>query len=238
MPSVLFVPGAWCPPSLFDPVRLCLAAKGISSSAIALPSVGGTTATLDDDIAAVRAELLKYIDEKGEEIILAAHSYGGVVASGAAEGLTKNDYEGKGKRGGVVRIVYMAAFVAPKGASMKQLFGGEFPPSMRVEDDRVYAVGGADLVFHDIPPEEQTKWLSVLTYSSLASFNGPATYEPWHTTPSAFIISEEDHAFPPAVQEQMAQALGTESVYRVKGSHSAFLSQPERVAEILEELSK
>jgi hypothetical protein len=104
------------------------------------------------------------------------------------------------------------------------------------QGNRVYCIDIDDVLLHDLPPTEQAKWASVLTYSTLATFSGAATYEPWHTTSTAFIISEEDHAFPPSAQEQMVQVLGTDSVYRVKSSHSMFLSHPKRVAEIIEEL--
>jgi pimeloyl-ACP methyl ester carboxylesterase len=88
-PTILFIPGAWCPPIVFNPLRDCLNSKGITSAAVALPSVDANppTTTLDDDITHLRTKLLTLIDA-GTEIILVAHSYGGVVASGAAEGLT------------------------------------------------------------------------------------------------------------------------------------------------------
>lgn len=130
-PTVVCVPGSWYPPTGFDPLRDRLTSKGIASAAVVNPSVGAI-ATLDDDIANLRSEILPLIDA-GTEIILLAHSYGGVVASGAAEGLTRDEYQKQGKKGGIVLIIYMTAFVTPKGVSLKQMFGGEFPPSMRVE---------------------------------------------------------------------------------------------------------
>jgi hypothetical protein len=100
----------------------------------------------------------------------------------------------------------------------------------------VSCIGSDDIIFHGLSPVEQDRWGSVLTHSALATFSGTATYEPWYTTATAFVICEEDHAIPPPVQEQMAQLLGTESVYRVKSSHSVFLSHTEKVTEILEHL--
>lgn len=133
-PTVLLVPGAWYPPSTLDPLREHLTSKGIASAAIGLPSIGAdpATKTLDDDIAHLRSEILTLIDA-GSEVILAAHSYGGIVASGAAEGLTRTERQQQGQKGGVVLILYMAAFALPKGTSLLQAFGGEFPPSMKVE---------------------------------------------------------------------------------------------------------
>ncbi|OKL62648.1 hypothetical protein UA08_01651 [Talaromyces atroroseus] len=208
-PTVLLVPGAWCPPSVFDPLRDRLDVKGIASAVVALPSVGAdpATTTIDDDIAYVRTELFALIDADAE-VILAAHSYGGVVL-----------------------ITYMTAFVVPKGTRLKQMLGGEVIAYMELALPRQF------FKISPLPPTiEQAKWTSVLTHSALGVFLGTATYEPWYTIPTAFIICEEDRALPPPVQEQMAQLLCTDLLYRVKSSHSVFLSNPERVAEILKEL--
>ena len=45
------------------------------------------------------------------------HSYGGVVGSNALERLSWQERNEKGQKGGVVAIVYLAAFLLPLGTS-------------------------------------------------------------------------------------------------------------------------
>ena len=45
------------------------------------------------------------------------HSYGGVVGSNALERLSWQERNEKGQKGGVIAIVYMAAFLLPLGRS-------------------------------------------------------------------------------------------------------------------------
>jgi hypothetical protein len=55
--------------------------------------------------------------------------------------------------------------------------------------------------------------------------------------PSAYIFCDEDQALMPPVQEQMAQLLGTQTTYRLRSSHSPFLSMPDQLADVLEKLA-
>lgn len=88
-----------------------------------------------------------------------------------------------------------------------------------------------------MPVEIQQRAESELVHTSRAVFSGAATYEPWHDIPSAYIITEEDRGLPPQIQELLSSKLKTEVVYKIKSSHSPFLSMPDRLAEILEEIA-
>lgn len=106
-----------------------------------------------------------------------------------------------------------------------------------IQGDYVRCIGGAEVALHDVPVEIQQKAESELAHTSREVFSGAATYEPWHDIPSAYIITEDDRGLPPQIQELLSAKLGTEVVYRIKSSHSPFMSMPERLAEILEEIS-
>lgn len=62
------------------------------------------------DAAKMRAALLAHI-EAGKEIVLVAHSYGGVVASNAVEGL--GVHQRTSEEGGIVMILYLSSIVLP-----------------------------------------------------------------------------------------------------------------------------
>lgn len=134
-PTVLFSIGAWITPATFDAVRAKLAEKGIPSEAPAHPSIGAEppNKTLADDTASLRSVLTQLVEVEGKDVVVVGHSYGGVVASCAVEGLAKTDRKAAGQEGGVVRIIYLAAFALDKGQSLLDMLGGQYLPWMEVE---------------------------------------------------------------------------------------------------------
>ncbi|PLB54024.1 alpha/beta-hydrolase [Aspergillus steynii IBT 23096] len=238
-PTIVFSIGSWLTPASFDTLRAKLLERLIPTEAPAHPSVGAEppTKTLTDDISSLKSVLTRLVEES-KDVIVVGHSSGGISASGAVEGLLKTDREAAGKKGGVVMIVFMAAFVLDKGQSLLDMLGGKYLPWMDVQGNYVRCSAGAEAAFHDLTPEEQQKWSAALLHTSRELFSGAATYEPWHQIPSAYIITEEDHALPAQYQEIMAGKLATQFMYRLKSSHSPFLSIPDRLAEVLQELAR
>ncbi|KAI9931995.1 hypothetical protein ASPWEDRAFT_40178 [Aspergillus wentii DTO 134E9] len=237
-PTIVLVLGAWCLPPVYEQLQSRLSRRNIPSESPAHPSIGAEppTKTLTDDVSSLRQTLTKLVEE-GKDVVVVGHSYGGVVTSNAVEGLSKADRSRQGKKGGVVLVVYMSAFVLPKGTSLKDMLGGEFLPWMNIDGDYVSVDNRVKVGFHDVSPDEQEKWSDSLTHTSIGVFSGASTYEPWHSIPSAYILCEEDQALPFPIQEHMAGTLGTEWIYSLKSSHFPFLSMPDRVADILEELA-
>jgi pimeloyl-ACP methyl ester carboxylesterase len=133
-PTIVLAPGAWHTPDCFDAVREQLHVRGWETEAISYPSVGAEPPNkgLPHDAAVLR-EVLERLAGEGKEIVLVVHSYGGLVGQNAVEGLGYRQRKAQGKSGGVIMFVYLAAFVAPKGACIKQMIGGERMPWMRIE---------------------------------------------------------------------------------------------------------
>lgn len=133
-PTIVFSLGAWVIPAVFDATRSHLEALGFPSECPAHPSIGAEppTKTLSDDAASLRGVLTKLADE-GRDLVVVAHSYGGVVASSSLEGLGKTTRAAEGKTGGVVKVVYLAAFALDKGQSLLGMLGGNYLPWMKVE---------------------------------------------------------------------------------------------------------
>ena len=133
-PTIVFAPGAWHTPDCFDLAREALHDRGWATEAVAYPSVGAEPPNkgLQDDAAAVRA-VLQHLADEGKQIVLVVHSYGGLVGAEAVQGLGQRQRAEKGLKGGVVMLVYLAAFVTPAGKSIKKMLGGQFLPWMRFE---------------------------------------------------------------------------------------------------------
>ncbi|KKA18248.1 hypothetical protein T310_7809 [Rasamsonia emersonii CBS 393.64] len=121
-PIFLFVPGAWHQPEAFDGIRALMAKRGLQTAVVALPSVGAEPPTkgLHDDIDHVRATITHLADD-GRQVVVVAHSYGGMARSDS------------GQKGGVIMLVYMTAFVAPKGSTLLDMLGGEWLPWMKFD---------------------------------------------------------------------------------------------------------
>lgn len=134
LPTIVFTPGAWHGPQSFDLVRAGLTLKGYESEAITLPSVGAEPATvsLDEDAAVLRSTLTTLADA-GKQIVLVVHSYGGMVGANAVSGLGYQQRANNSETGGVIMMVYLAAFAAPTSTSLVDMLSGEFLPWMRAD---------------------------------------------------------------------------------------------------------
>lgn len=134
-PTVVFIPGAWHLPEAFDTVRQILTTRGFPSAAVSLPSTGAESPTLSlsDDILSARLVVEQLVND-GKKVMVVAHSYGGLVASGAVKHLGYAQRRDAGSKGGVIMLVYMAAFAATKGSSTLDLLGGKPLPWMRFAD--------------------------------------------------------------------------------------------------------
>lgn len=126
-PHILIVPGAWYPASNLDTLIESLEAAGYSAEAISLPSFNTAGISVQDDEKLVKA-LLTSLVANGKDVIIVAHSYGGLVASGviANPGLDKRIREAQGSKGGVVGIVYLAAIIPVQDEGILQLVGGKW----------------------------------------------------------------------------------------------------------------
>lgn len=132
-PTIFIVPGLYEGPASFAP--LVDALRGVDLTKVhvtTLPSTGATsgpggTISMDDDAAAIAADMATIVEEAGTEGVVAVlHSAGGFLGSGAMRGLAASTREAAGKTGGVRAIVFLAAGLAPEGFEHKPLPFMEF----------------------------------------------------------------------------------------------------------------
>jgi pimeloyl-ACP methyl ester carboxylesterase len=125
-PTVLFVPGAWHTPESFQYVADHLIAAGYDYVGVDKPSVSlgpDYVENMDPDIESVRDAITKASDA-GNDVVLVMHSYGGVPGSAGAKGLRKEDRAKEGKKGGVVRLVFVTAFALDEGQTLADISKG------------------------------------------------------------------------------------------------------------------
>ena len=123
--TIVFVPGAWHGPEAFGQVSSLLKKEGHKCVGVSLPSVGANPPLKDmsEDVKAVRDAISSEV-EQGHDVVVAVHSYGGVPGNEAIKGLTKTDQEAKGKKGGVVKVLFICAFALPEATSLMDALGG------------------------------------------------------------------------------------------------------------------
>jgi pimeloyl-ACP methyl ester carboxylesterase len=192
-----------------------LTAADVPVTAVELPLT-----SLDDDVAATRHA----ISHQGGEVIVLGHSYGGLVISEAASGMSE-----------VSRLVYLAALMINIGEDMfelmieheSEMLGASVPEGNGFVVDRTRA---AQLLYGDSDEavvESLLPRLRPMHVQSLRAQRLPA----WHDTPTTYVICSNDRAIPPSLQRQMATR--ADVVEEWPTDHSPFLTRPAAIAALL-----
>ena len=128
-PQIVVIPGAWHKPEEYlDRVNSRLEAAGYTVHARQMPATGNPNPPKDlsEDIALAQSLVEEAIGE-GNDVVVIAHSWGGIVGGSAMAGYGKRQREAEGKKGGVISLGYMAAFILPEGASLMDAVGHQRP---------------------------------------------------------------------------------------------------------------
>ncbi|RFA10292.1 hypothetical protein B7R54_14545 [Subtercola boreus] len=226
-PTIVLVHGAWADGSSFALVTAALQVEGYNVLVAPNPLRG-----LAGDTKAVADFLAQ--KTKGP-VVLAAHSYGGMLITGAA--LTHSD---------VKALVYINAY-APNAGDSTQSLSNTLPGSLlNVPDPTTvfdFVLPAADASqgdydsyikvdqFHEIfaasLPSVEAKVLAAgQSPVTLAAIGTPFSGEPaWKTIPSWFFIGTGDNVLPPAQQHVMAKRAGG-TVEEGKAPHLSMLAEP------------
>jgi len=125
-PTILIVPGSFSAVSLYDTLISALHALSYPAIVSDLPSASrlppAPAASMADDAAHFHG-LAESLADEGRDIVILTHSYGGIPGTEAAKGLAKTDREAEGKKGGVIRLVYLTSIVPPVGGSQLSVMG-------------------------------------------------------------------------------------------------------------------
>jgi pimeloyl-ACP methyl ester carboxylesterase len=223
-PTVVLVHGAFAESSSWDGVIDPLLDAGHPVIAAANP-----LRSLATDAAAV-ADVVRSVEGP---VVLAAHSYGGAVISNVAA-----------DAGEIVGLVYACGFAPEPGEHCFQL-AAMFPGSMLGEETArpvPRSDGTTDLYvasdsFHDVfcqdVPAPQAARMAIMqrpaTQEALTEPSGERSL--WREVPSRFVIGEEDHIIPAALQHYMAERARAHRTIEIPGgSHAITISHPEAVA--------
>lgn len=262
LPAVVFTPGAWHGPAVFDEVRHHLKTQGYDSEAATLATVGSTDPStgVPQDTANVRAIVKKLVD-KQKEVVVVAHSYGGVPTSGAVEGLGIKDLAADGKKGGVIMVLYMTSFAIPAGTSLEDGLGGVYPAwwnitvrtasrilvsvdfcecaccTDRLQGDFFSPSDPANVFYGDVDPKTTKDAVAALRPMPLQAVKDKSTFAPWNNGfEVGYIFAEQDEAIALDTQKSLASQFPAGSfTASLPSSHSPFLSMPKKVADVVDD---
>ena len=128
-PVVVLVTGSFALPEFYDDLFAIVRAGGVEITALHSPTVGLSAGegrpnvappTMYDDAAFIAGEVEKLADQ-GRDVILLGHSYGGVPISESTRGLSKEQRQTQGKKGGLVALGYMTCLVPAVGDSARDV---------------------------------------------------------------------------------------------------------------------
>lgn len=240
-PTLVFIPGSWHRPTCYGPVIKLLQPR-FKCIPITLPSTSGNpAATFKDDLDAARS-VISDETAAGRDVVVVAHSYGGMVGNSAVKGFTPDAKNQTPGRGCVIGIILIASGCTLTGLSFMDPFFGRPPPSWRVNKHTGYAeivTPPRELFYHDLPEDEAEFWVSQLTTQSLRALfeGGEYSYAGWLDVPVWYIGTTEDRGLPVVMQRMgigMAREMGGLVEHReLQTSHSPFLSQPEATVRIV-----
>lgn len=81
------------------------------------------TVKVNPDSEYLRTKVLEPVLETGADVVVFMHSYGGTYGASSLEGLSKEERQSKGLKGGIIATVQTAAFIAPTGATALDCMG-------------------------------------------------------------------------------------------------------------------
>lgn len=238
--AVLIITGAWHVPGHYYKLIAAIESRGIRTICETLPTnnnVVPPNTTLQDDVAFIRNIVAKE-SAAGTHLTVLAHSWGGMISSGAlADFAVPRD----STQGGVTDLVFMCAFVPQEGESLFGISGGR-PPYLVDENNIVVCRDPIKRLYNDLEPQEAAWAESLRVAHGTVAQNTPLSVErvAWRTIPLSYIFCENDEAVPLALQNMMIGRVESDGIsvkrYSVAASHSPFLSMPDKVADIVDEV--
>ncbi|KAL5319033.1 hypothetical protein ACEPPN_014103 [Leptodophora sp. 'Broadleaf-Isolate-01'] len=212
-PSILLIPGSFALPEFYDPVMNAIAAKGYSIRGLHLLAVGLKTGPREGSPPAMTKRL------------------------------SKAERQAQGKKGGIIRLGYMAAVVPALGVSAQGLLAdlpSENQASMKADErGRLYlnpiSVSAA-FTFSDLPVAEGEAWVRKFPQHSAVSFTNKLTHAGYKDMPVSYLFCEGDLCITPALQRKgiatMEEASGRKvDVTSIKSDHVPPVSHPELVVD-------
>jgi pimeloyl-ACP methyl ester carboxylesterase len=217
--NIVLVHGAFADGSGWKPVYDILKKKGYN-----VKVVGNSNFGLEEDALTT----LNVLDRLDSAAILVGHSYGGAI-------ITKAGMSEK-----VAGLVYVAAFAPDAGETLGALVTTDTPdPKLGILPPENGFVWYDKTKFHegfcgDISGDLSEFMSDSQVPVSATTFSYINTEPAWKHKPSWYCVATEDHTIPPDGERSWAKRMNAKTT-EIKGSHVIFISQPDKVAAVIED---
>lgn len=246
LPSLVLIAGSWhqgtCYARIIEPLQQRCK---IRCTAVTLPpTMGDRETSFKDDVDAAREAIMREISQ-GQDVVVVAHSFGGMVGNSAIKGLghsKKANPHQTATNGGVIGLILIASGFTLTGLAFMDPMFGIPPPSWKINKETGFAdlvTSPRELFYHDLSQDDAEYWVSQLVPQNLKTMfeGGEHAYAGWMDVPTWFIGTIEDRGLPVMIQRMqvgMARAMGGDITHReLQSSHSPFLSMPEECVAII-----
>ncbi|KAJ5353502.1 hypothetical protein N7541_006066 [Penicillium brevicompactum] len=251
-PSIVIVPGAWHRPAHFQGLIDELAKVNYEAVGVTMPSVDSSPPlpSWDQDAQAVRRVIMERLDA-GKDVVVLAHSFGGIAMSEAAKGLGKKERAAQGLQGGIIRLIYMCSMALPKGQSHIGQLTPQTPEEEELEKQRqeleakyggmeITADGALKLpkdnvhmiLYNRCDPKDIERAVELLGTFPAGPLSVPVTYTAYREIPSTYIVCKNDFALRLPYQRRMiAQGEGCFDVEECDEGHSPWMSKPQFIVD-------
>ena len=183
--------------------------------------------SLADDVAATTRAL----ERQDGPVILVGHSWGGTV-------ITEAGIDEK-----VAGLVYVSALSPDVGETTAQQYEGFAPASEFVIETTKDGFGYVSHAkfkagfAHDVSDTDVAFMRDAQVPINMSAFGTKLEHAAWRTKPSWAVIATEDKAFDQAMLIHMAERIKAK-VTKVSASHALFMTQPEVVADTIDQAAK
>ncbi|KAI0101000.1 Alpha/beta hydrolase fold-1 [Nemania sp. FL0031] len=239
LPVLVLVPGAFGTTEGFSKIIPLL--EGIETHPGDYPSCepeDPSTASCTDDITALKRILVHLLDEQKKDVVILAHSYGGIVAGGAAKDLDKDTREGQGHPNAVVGLIYVAGNITLENESLLKAIGGKYPDFINSDDlpNGLAVIKPAkDVLYNDCEPALLSELDMVTKRHALRAFetkpSAPAWKDRGFNGRRVYIRTLDDNCNPKSVQDDWIKKTEVEwQVIDLETGHMPWVKEPELFA--------
>ena len=221
--NVVLVHGGFVDGSGWEGVYQILKKNGFTVTIVQNPTI-----SLAGDVAVTKSALAA----QNGPAILVGHSYGGVVITEA------------GSHPNVAGLVYIAGFAPDRNESISSLIkdpppGAPVPPILPPQDGFLFLDKAkfAASFAADVAPDTAAFMGDAQVPWGVEALTGAVTEPAWQSKPSWYLVTTDDQMIPPDAQRAMSKRMGA-TVVEVKASHAVYVSQPNKVANLIEQAAK
>jgi pimeloyl-ACP methyl ester carboxylesterase len=223
----VFVHGAWQGSWNWYKVVALLEARGHTVTTIDLPSHSiDSTPPATVTLQSYTDKVVQTLDAISGQVILVAHSMGGIAVSTAAEARPSK----------IEKLVYVAAFLIPNGMSMldialtdtEALVLPNFIPDFQAGTADINRAALKDIFYNTSPAADFALARVLFKKNALGPLATPLSLTPagWGSVRRFYIEALQDHALSLTAQRSMVAQSPVERVYSLDTDHSPFFSAP------------